>query len=59
MRLNARNVTHEVVAIPGTERPIRLRIGGLAYALYPAEAVAVATDLADAITQLRNEGEQR
>lgn len=53
MRLSARDVAFTVATIPASVRPIRLRGGGLTYMLTPDEAVDLATQLADAVTEIK------
>ncbi len=55
MRLSARDLDPTVVLAPDTQRPIRLRTGALTYMFTAAEAIELATKLADAVTQLREE----
>ncbi len=54
MRLSARNLEPSVVVSPGTERPIRLRTGALTYMFTTAEAVDLATKLADAVGEINH-----
>lgn len=59
MRLAAKDLAASVVAAPGTARPVRLRIGGLAFGMEPAEAIDLASRIADVVTELKNQtGEQ-
>lgn len=51
MRISAKNTGYNVLVLPGSGRPIRLRIGGLSYCLDVAEAVKLATAIADAVTE--------
>lgn len=55
MRLAAKDLAASVVAAPGTARPVRLRIGGLSYCLEPAEAIDLATRIADVVTALKEQ----
>jgi hypothetical protein len=55
MRLSGREVTPEVAIMAGTRRPVRLRTGVLTYMLTPAEAIDLATQLADAVTQVKEQ----
>lgn len=52
MRLAARNVDVGVVAVPGTERPVRMRAAGLTYAMTVDEAIVIANQIADAIGEV-------
>lgn len=52
MRLSARNTGYAITAVPGTARPVRLRIGGLGFCMEPDEAVQLANDLADAVAEI-------
>jgi len=54
MRIAARNLDPTVVVAPGTERPIRLRTGALTYMFTTAEAVELATKLADAVGEINH-----
>lgn len=55
MRLCVRDADAVVgVAPAGSVRPVRLRIGGIAFAMSTDEAVELATRLADIATELRN-----
>ena len=56
MRVAARNFDPSVVVAPGSERPIRLRTGALTYMFTEAEAVDLATKLADAVQESRKTG---
>ena len=53
MRLSARDISFKVAAIPSSVRPIRVRGGGLTYMLTSEEAVDLATQLADAVSEIR------
>lgn len=53
MRLSAKDVTYAVRVLPEASRPIRLRIGALNYSIDATEALALATQLADAVDQFR------
>lgn len=53
MRLSGRHVNPEVVVMRDTARPIRLRAAGLAYMFTADEAVELATQLADAVDEIR------
>lgn len=55
MRLSARDLHPTIVVAPDTVRPIRLRTGALTFMFTAAEAINLATQLADAVTEL-NEG---
>lgn len=55
MRLAGREFDPGVVVAPGTTRPIRMRLCGLSFMLDKQEAIQLATQLADAATQLREE----
>ncbi|VBA62104.1 hypothetical protein LAUMK41_05491 [Mycobacterium attenuatum] len=50
MRLSARNFDAKVGVVHQSWRPIRLRIIGLTFGLTSAEALQLATDLADAVS---------
>lgn len=55
MRLSARNVTYVVDTVPdSTGRPVRLAIAGSTYRMDAAEAIDLATQLADAVTRLNS-----
>ncbi|KUI16152.1 hypothetical protein AU191_01050 [Mycolicibacterium acapulense] len=54
MRLSAKEMAVQVGAMPGSARPIRLRGGGLQFQMTCAEAVELATQLADAVDEIRN-----
>jgi len=55
MRLCAKNSTPTVTAMPDTDiRPVRMYLGGMTYRMEPAEALELATQLADAVDELRN-----
>lgn len=55
MRIAARDVEPVVATAPGSSRPIRLRTGALTYMFTTDEAIALATQLADAIQTIREE----
>ncbi|UJL28853.1 hypothetical protein HZU38_29395 [Mycolicibacterium vanbaalenii] len=59
MRLAARDLDPSVTVSPETGRPIRMRTGALTYMMTPAEAIALATDLADAVSRLRAQENQQ
>ncbi|BCI55695.1 hypothetical protein NIIDNTM18_49730 [Mycolicibacterium litorale] len=59
MRLSVRDLSFEAAAAPGRPRPIRLRVGGLTYCMSPSEAIDLATQLADAVTELKNSHTER
>lgn len=50
MRLSARNCDVKVDVMPESSRPVRLRVVGLTFGLTSAEALQLATDLADAVS---------
>lgn len=59
MRLSARDFQPEIVLAPDSRRPIRLRAGGgMAFMLTPTEAIDLATQLADAVTQFKAQEDQ-
>ncbi|WP_370500262.1 hypothetical protein NWT09_00120 [Mycolicibacterium sp. jd] len=53
MRLSARNVQSEVKVSRDAVLPIRLRTGGLVFAMDAAEALDLANQLADAVAELK------
>ncbi len=53
MRLNAKNVQYDVSVLHESERPIRLNTGTIYFSLTAAEAIDIATQLADAVEQSR------
>ncbi|WP_374158771.1 hypothetical protein ACEWX3_04625 [Mycobacterium sp. G7A2] len=53
MRLAARDLEPTVTIAPETGRPVRIRTGALTYMMTAAEAIELATELADAVTRLR------
>lgn len=53
MRLSARDCRFGVRVAPEANRPVRLGIGGLTFCLESAEAVDLATQLADAVADLK------
>lgn len=55
MRLSARDLDPRVTTMPANARPIRLRAAGLVFAFEPAEALALAHQLADAVAEVNNE----
>lgn len=54
MRLSAREVAPSVALMPDSVRPIRLRTGGLTFTMDVAEALDLATQLADAVAEINN-----
>jgi hypothetical protein len=58
MRLTARETAPFVNMVPDSVRPIRLRAGGLTFAMETAEAIDLATQLADAVTQFKAQEDQ-
>lgn len=54
MRLCGKDVGAAVGAAPGSNRPVRLRIGGNTYAMTTGEAVELATLIADVIERTNN-----
>ena len=54
MRIAARNLEPSVVISPDSDRPIRLRTGALTYMFTKAEAVDLATKLADAVGEINH-----
>jgi hypothetical protein len=55
MRLSARNVDAGIIAVPGTERPVRMRAAGLTYCMTLDEAIALANQLADAVSEVKKQ----
>lgn len=55
MRLSARDVHPMVVVLHDSGRPIRMRTGGLTFAMDTAEALNLATQLADAVTRINEQ----
>lgn len=61
MRLTARETAPCVNVMHDSVRPVRLRAGGLTFAMEAAEAIELATQLADAVTRVNEQqrtGEQ-
>lgn len=57
MRLTARETAPCVNVMHDSVRPIRMRSGGLTFAMDAAEAIELATQLADAVAEINtNEG---
>lgn len=54
MRLSGREVQPEIKVSPGTVRPIRLRTAGFVFTMGPVEAMDLATQLADAVAEVRS-----
>lgn len=54
MRLSARDCVARVETMPGTQRPIRIVLHGMQYRLEPDEAIVLASQLADAVEELKN-----
>ena len=54
MRLSARYIQPEVMVSPEAKWPIRLRTGGLVFTMDAAEALDLATQLADAVAEINN-----
>lgn len=54
MRLTARETAPCVGVMHDSVRPIRLRAGGLTFAMDTAEALDLATQLADAVAKINN-----
>ena len=54
MRLSGRDIQPDVKVSPGTVRPIRLRTAGLVFGLNPAEALHLASQLANAVDEINN-----
>ncbi|WP_157680357.1 hypothetical protein [Mycobacterium dioxanotrophicus] len=57
MRIAA-NLAARVGTRPDAVRPIRLHLGGLTFGMDTDEAVELATQLADAVTTIRQETQQ-
>lgn len=55
MRLSAREVSPMVVVMHDSVRPIRMRTGGLTFTMDTAEAIDLATQLADAVTRINEQ----
>ena len=55
MRLSAREVSPSVVVLYESGRPIRLRTGGLTFAMDTDEALDLASQLADAVTRINEQ----
>ena len=55
MRLSAREVNPSVVVLYESGRPIRMRTGGLTFAMDTAEALDLANQLADAVTRINQQ----
>ena len=54
MRLSGRDIQPDVKVSPGTVRPIRLRAAGLVFGMERAEALDLATQLADAVAEINH-----
>ncbi len=54
MRLTARETAPFVNVMHDSVRPIRMRAGGLTFAMETAEAIELATQLADAVAEINN-----
>ncbi|WP_418601576.1 hypothetical protein [Mycolicibacterium sp. SCSIO 43805] len=54
MRLSGRDIQPDVKVSPDTVRPIRLRAAGLVFGMNTAEAMHLATQLADAVDEIHN-----
>ncbi len=59
MRVAAKDLHPTVTVAPDTVRPIRLRTGALTYMFNTAEAIDLATQLADAVGEVNKTGAQR
>lgn len=58
MRLRACEPQYTVTArVDDTGRPVRLRIGGFTFAMSPTEAIALATELADTVGIIKQNGD--
>ncbi|MDM1896005.1 hypothetical protein [Mycobacteroides abscessus] len=57
MRLNSRNFTAMVTAEPHAVRPIRLRCAGITYSLSTAEAMDLAHQIVDTISEINHRKE--
>lgn len=55
MRLSSRDVNPTVVVLHESGRPIRLRTGGITFAMDTGEALDLATQLADAVTRINEQ----
>lgn len=58
MRLSGREYEPIVAVAPGTTRPVRVRAGTLSFMFTTAQAIELATQLADAVTELRTQENQ-
>lgn len=54
MRLTARETAPYVNVMQDSVRPIRMRTGGLTFAMDTAEAIELATQLVDAVAEINN-----
>lgn len=54
MRIGARNTPFTVTTAPDSAHPIRMRTSIAVFMLDATEAIALATELADAATELNN-----
>ena len=55
MRLSSRDVNPSVVVLYESVRPIRLRTGGITFAMNTDEALDLANQLADAVTRINEQ----
>jgi len=58
MRLVGKELTLHVKAVPNPLNPIRIRGGGLTFCLTEAEAIDLASKLADVVDEIHHEGTQ-
>lgn len=54
MRLAAQNFNPQVSARPDSTQPIRLRTGAMTYSMTTAEAIDLASKLADAVDEVNH-----
>lgn len=59
MRLSSRDLRYDLSLLPESSRPVSLRIGGMSYRMDAAEAIELATGIADAVAQLNSQPERK
>lgn len=59
MRLSGREMQASVIVLHESGRPIRLRAAGLTFSMDTAEALDLATQLADAVTRINEQREDQ